>query len=263
MRLPDCLALLVLAAGCGSPSAALDSSTLDSSTVDSSGLDSLGPRDLAAAADAAGTSDLAGTSMCTAAVEQLLMPIDQVSTGVVKTLSDSGGVKTLYLDASAGGISVAGQNPRLYLNLATGTRVALTDGAARKSTEWDLALKRVVLFTNDADGGPGTGGSLALAKSFDEVTAKDAVGTNMVTEAFVDDMCNAMLDPIGEVLTSMSHWYDYDQQTNIVTPRPVTTWLLRGATGKLYKLEIDDYYSAPDGTKGMSGGHFKIRIAAL
>jgi hypothetical protein len=210
------------------------------------------------------TPDLTTVSMCTAAVEQLLGPIDKVSTGTVSVLSDSGGVKTLYIDASAGGISTMDTHPRIYVSLASGTSVAVTDKTARTSKDWDLALKRPVLFTNDGDGGPGAGGSLSIAKAFEQVTAADAAGQTLNTEAFVDDTCNAMTDPTGAVLTTMSDWYDYDPASNMVTPKPSTTWIIRGANGTaLYKLAIDDYYATSTGMTGSTGGHYKVRVATL
>ncbi len=243
----------VLAAGCGSGGSPTDAASTGAD------LAMAGP-DMAVGPDMAKPA-----SMCTAAVEQLLEPVDMVSSGVVNTLSDTGGVKTLYVDATAGGIMPAKPHPRLYVNLGTATRVQVSDVGARTSTGWDLALKRVVLFTNDGDGGPGMGGSLSVNKPFEQVTAADAMGQSFTTESFVDADCNPMMDPIGEVLTSMSNWYDYDQQTNLVTPAPNTTWIIRGGTGKLYKLAIDSYYSLPDGTMGMepASGHYKLRVAAL
>jgi hypothetical protein len=246
-RLCTCVLSTLFAAGCGAPATPLDGGAGDLAVAP--------PADLS-------TVDLTPASMCTAAVQQLLNPIDMVSNGTVNILATNAGVRTVYIDASAGGINGANTNPRLYISLETATRVQLTDKTARKSTAWDLALKRVVLFTNDGDGGSGMGGALSVAKPFDQVTAADAAG-GFTPESFVDGSCNPKTDPIGEVLTSMSSWYDYDQQTNHVTPKAGTTIIVRGGTGKLYKLEIDDYYSAPDGTMGMSGGHYKVRIGAL
>lgn len=242
-----CLLSLLVAAGCGSATPAPDGGAAD--------LVMATPPDLTSV-------DLAPASMCTKAVEQVLAPIDSVSNGAIKVLATAGAVRTLYLDASAGGLNAAEKNPRLYVSLESGTAVNVTDKAARKSTAWDLAMKRVVLFTNDGDGGPGTGGALSVGKPFDQVTAADAKGS-FATESFVDADCKERADPIGEVLTSMSDWYDYDQATSHVSPKAGSTWIIRGGTGKLYKLEIDDYYSAPDGTVGMSGGHYKVRIGAL
>ncbi len=219
-----------------------------------------GDADVDAPADA--TAD-AG-NMCSAALSSVLKPVDKVSTGVVSVVSDTNGVKTVYLDASAGSFALQDQYPRTYVNLETATRVDVTDVQAPTSTGWDLAFKRPVIFTNDGDGGPGQGGLLTVAKAFDQVTAADATGT-FATESFVDADCNPKTDATGEILTTMSDWYDYDQQTNTVTPKPGTTFIVRGATGKLYKVAILSFYGRPDGGTGGSqlAGEYLIEVAGL
>lgn len=203
------------------------------------------------------------TSSCNAAIEQVLKPIDMVSTGDVAIVSESGGVRTLYIDASAGGPNVAEMNPRVYVDLSTAKRVDISDVQARTSTAWDLALRRYVMFTNGGTGGPGMGGSLVVGKAFDQVTAADAAGKTFAVEAFVDQDCNQNMDPLGGILTTMSDWYDYNQQTNTVTPKKNFTYIIRGASGKLFKLAILQFYGLPDGGTGSSGGHFIVQVGAL
>lgn len=201
-------------------------------------------------------------STCTAALQTLLGPIDKVSTGVVNVLSDTGGVKKLYVDASAGGFGHEGANPRIFVDLGNAKRVDLTDVQAEKDATWDLAIKRPVLFSNDGDGGPGAGGVLEVAKAFDAVTSADATGT-FKTESFVDKDCNPKTDPTGAVLTTMSDWYDYDAATSKVTPKPGVTYIVRGGGGALYKLAILDYYATPTGGSGTLGGYYLLEVAAL
>ncbi|NOU28635.1 MAG: hypothetical protein HOO96_12075 [Polyangiaceae bacterium] len=200
---------------------------------------------------------------CTAAKEQLLKPIDTVSTGEVTVLADSGGLRTVYVDASAGGTAAQGTNPRIYINLETATRAPVTDRSAASSTAWDLAIKRPVLFANSGDGGPGTGGGIFFpGKSLGELTAADAAGKTFPRETFFDAECNALLDPTGAVKTSFDGWYDYDGATNQVTPK-AGAWIIRGGTGKLYKVRIDGYYATGDGGVGMSGGRYLLTVGAL
>ena len=212
-------------------------------------------------ADGGRSDDAEGTS-CTAAAEQLLGPIDAISTGAVTVLSEADGTKTLFVDASAGGTQGASTNPRLYLNLETASRVDETDKTAPTSTGWDLAIKRPILFTNSGDGGPGQGGALLVAKPFDDVTAADASGVTLATESFFDADCTAKVDATGAVKTSFDGWYDYDRATNVLTPHD-GTWLVRGGTGKLYKLQILSYYATPDGGAGQSGGRYTLKVGAL
>lgn len=202
-------------------------------------------------------------SQCTAARESSLKPIDKVSTGAVSIVSEDGGSKVIYVDGSAGGTQNASRNPAVYINLESGSRIDVTDKSALESTEWDLSLKRTIIYTNSGDGGPGTGGAARLTKAFDDVTA--AEGT-MQTEKFFDEECNALLDQANFLTTTFSpDWYDYDQTAPIpVTPKPNVTYVVSGGTGKKYKVAIESYKGKPDGTQtSPSGGYFLLRVAPL
>jgi hypothetical protein len=185
-----------------------------------------------------------------------------VSTGDAQVVSDVGGVKTLYIDASAGGSSSAAKNPRVYIKLSTGAKVSVTDVAAAKSTDWDLSLKRSVLFTNSGHGGPGQGGAGKVQKAFADVTLADAKGAKVDFEEFVDADCEPYLDQIGAVETSFRGWYDYQSQGNVLTPN-AGTWIVKGAKGELYKVQIVSFYGSPDGGEGDTGGRFVLKVAAL
>lgn len=198
----------------------------------------------------------------TCAADQLLGPVDAVSAGDVAVLSDTGGVKTLFVDAAAGGPQGAATSPRVYLNLESATRVAVTDKAARASQAWDLALKRPILFTNSGDGGSGQGGAVLVPKAFDAVTPADAASASPTPERFFGANCAPELDQTGAVKTSFDGWYEYDTATNGLSPR-AGTWLVKGATGKLYKVQIVTYYAMPDGGVGQAGGRYTLKVGAL
>lgn len=249
LRVASALAL-VLAAGCSSASNAV-------ATGDDAATDTGAPGDSGNDAPVE-----AATNMCSAALAMILGPIDKVSTGAVTIVSDMGGVKTLYVDASAGGFGNDASNPRVYVDLAAGKRVDVTDVQAATSTAWDLAIKRPVIFTNSGDGGSGQGGVIIVGKAFDQVTSADATG-NFATETFVDMDCNAQLDPTGLPLTTFNGWYNYDQATNHLTPKPSTTFVVRGGSGKLYKVGIESYYATPSGGTQTNGGEFLLQVAAL
>lgn len=214
------------------------------------------------AADGGDGTDLdggAGGTMCTSARNQLLAPLAKSSKGAVTVVSTKGDTKVVYVDASAGGVN--GSAPRVYVNLDTVTRVDLTDTAAFTSADWDLALKRTVLYTNSGDAGIGIGGAQQVAKAFASVTAADA--TQVAKESFFDDQCTAKTDPIGGPLSAFSDWYDYDMATNIPTPKPNVTYIVRGGTGKLFKVAITSYTGLADGGTGMATGFFLLNVAAL
>lgn len=202
------------------------------------------------------------TSSCTAAIATLLKPIDKVSTGAVSIVSEASGVRKVYVDASAGGFGNEDKNPRVYVDLGAATRVDITDKQGPTSTAWDLAFKRPVIFTNSGDGGSGGGGVFIVKKAFDAVTAADVTGPYS-TESFVDADCNPKTDPTGAILTTMSNWYDYDAATMHLTPKPSTTFVVRGGTGTLYKVAILSYYSTPTGGTGTLGGYYLLQVGAL
>jgi hypothetical protein len=82
-------------------------------------------------------------------------------------------------------------------------------------------------------------------------------------ESFFDDQCTAKTDPIGGPLSAFSSWYDYDQATNIPTPKPNVTYVVRGGTGKLFKVAITSYTGEANGMMGTSTGYFLLNVAAL
>jgi hypothetical protein len=120
----------------------------------------------------AGSGQLA--SMCTAARATALGASDQVSTGNVTVLSTTAGVSTLYVNATAGGMTDAPKNPWTFVALDVGSKVEVSDLTSIASTAWDLAFKRAQIYTNSGDGGPGAGGAVLLDKGFDDVTSADA-----------------------------------------------------------------------------------------
>jgi hypothetical protein len=198
---------------------------------------------------------------CSSARETLLKPIDKVSTGEVKVLDDTAGVKTLYVDASAGGVSEAVNNPWVYVSFTTAARVDVTDRQSYTSNDWDLALKRATLHTNSGDAGTGAGGARFFpGTTFDSLTA--AMATGLKSEVWFDADCVLLVDAIGGVKTTFDGWYNYDSATTTVTPKP-GVFAIKGAKGDLYKLELLAYNSNPDGTTGTTTGHYKLRYAPL
>jgi len=198
---------------------------------------------------------------CSAARDSALGPVDKVSTGAVTVLDDTGGTKTLFVDATAGDFSTFKNYPWVYINLGTATRVDITDKQSYTSLDWDLAIKRPILHTNSGDAGLGVGGAKWLpGKAFDAVTAADA--TSLKIEQWFDADCVLQVDATGSVKTTFDAWYDYDGATSKIAPK-AGVFIVRGAKGDLYKLEIQGYYSKPDGTVGTVSGNYKLRYAPL
>ena len=229
----------------------------------------------APAASSGGAGDDAGTTpddeseipsggtQCTAARKTHLVPIAKVSAGEVKVVSEADGVTTLYVDASAGGAMEAARSPRVYIKL-TGERVDVNDNQAFESTEWDLALKRVDIFTNGGDAGPGKGGAAMVSKDFDDVTADDADAAEIEPEKFFDDECVGRKDEAEFIITTFSGWYDYTVGAG-PSVKPGISFIVRGADGtSRYKVGIVSYTGTSDGgTDGQATGRFILKVAAL
>ncbi len=202
---------------------------------------------------------------CTTARNTALGPVDEVSTGAVTILSDVGGIKEVFVDASAGGFQMASTNPAVYIDLDAAMRVDITDPAAFDDSAWDIALKRVSIRNNSEHAGAGDGAAAFLAGAvFADVDLADATGAMLEEEAWFDDMCNWPMDQTGSLITTMSEWYDYNPQTMTVAPKD-GVYVLRGADGTSYfKVQIVDYYAEPDGTPGgLVSGRYVLRIATL
>jgi len=177
-------------------------------------------------------------------------------------VSEASGIETLYVDATVGGQDGVTTHPWTFISLDSASKAAVTDVTSVHSLAWDLAFKRAQIYTNGGEGGPGSGASVFLDKDFALVTSDDLSGAHFVTENFFDSDCNAVVEVTGAASTSFSAWYDYDQQTHVLSPVP-GTWLVRSATGKFFKLRFDSYYATPSGGMGSASGAYLLEIGAL
>jgi hypothetical protein len=200
---------------------------------------------------------------CTAARDTHLVPVSSVSRATVKVISNAGGVTTIYVDASAGGANEASRNPRVYIKL-TGERVDVDDRAAFSSSDWDLALKRVDIFTNGGDAGPGKGGAVRVSKAFASVTAADADAATIGAERFFDEECVGRKDEASFIITTFSGWYNYEVGAG-PSVRPGISYIVLGADGKTrYKVGFASYTAQADGgTEGQATGIFLLKVAQL
>lgn len=253
------------AAGTGGSAAGTGGADAAGSGGSSTNVGGAGGTNAVGGAAGSGTAGSAGkpANTCGSSADQVLNPIDTVSTGEVKVLEEKTGYKIVYVDASAGGTMQQDKNPRVYLDLAAGAAVAVSDEDAKTSTDWDLAIKRPTLFTNSGDGGPGAGGLVFLAgKNIDEITAADATDASFAAETFFDADCEPKLDPTNALATSFDGWYEYDGATMTLTPT-VGTYLLKGGKGAVFKLQILSYYSTPTGEIAAAGGRYKLAVGPL
>jgi hypothetical protein len=208
-------------------------------------------------------SGASGGTQCSAARKSHLVPVAKVSTGDVKVISTEGDVTTLYVDAAAGGAMESATSPRVYIKLS-GERVDVDDNAAFESGDWDLALKRVDIFTNSGDAGIGKGGAAKVGKDFDDVTADDADAAEIAPESFFDEECVGKKDEASFIITSFNGWYDYAVGGG-PTVKPRTSFIVRGADGtSRYKVGIVSYTgTSSGGTDGKATGRFILKVAPL
>jgi len=83
---------------------------------------------------------------CAAEWIDALFAQDAVSTGDVTTTDVGDGVMQTLVDASAGGMQSAKNNPWVYISLGDGQRVDVTDLDSKDSSAWDLALLTIDLI---------------------------------------------------------------------------------------------------------------------
>ncbi|RYZ05253.1 MAG: hypothetical protein EOO73_20770 [Myxococcales bacterium] len=220
------------------------------------------PDEGAAGSSASGGSTSPPPRACSGALKQSLGLVDEASSADVTVLSEAAPERTLYVDASAGGIDGQDEHAWVYVSLATGEAVTLTDLAALESRAWDLAFKRFVVRTNSGDSGPGRGGAIRIGLDWEQVDASTVGDKILPIEEWFDDDCTLKVDENAELITTFTGWSEYDPVEHVLNAADVT-YVVAGAEGALYKVAILDYYSKPDGTRGTTAGHYLVRVSPL
>ncbi|RAL25560.1 hypothetical protein DL240_04600 [Lujinxingia litoralis] len=188
--------------------------------------------------------------------------VEEVSSGAVEVTRD-GEVFTATIDAQAGGTQGAASHPFVYLNLATGEKVALDDVGAAVSDAWHLAFKRVVIRSNGGYSGPG---GVVVAKesatSFEEVTQAPGQPDAYRSDQTYDASCNPQLDPIGTPMTAFNF-------LNLNNPSGSQSWYSYGGgvspvSGDVYVVRVPEASQAfKVEILGWSDGEYEIRWAEL
>lgn len=177
---------------------------------------------------------------------------DATADGTVETTEDAG-TMTATIDAAAGGMQAAANNPYIYLDLSTGEKVAVDDVTAFKDGGWDLAFKRTIIRTNSEDSGPG---DVSVAKmsdtTFADVTAAPDSSAQWAQDVTYDENCGFLTDPIGQPVTAFNYlnqdnptgsqsWYDY---SGGITPHAGDIYIVDvPSRSTTYKLEIQAWES--------------------
>jgi hypothetical protein len=162
-------------------------------------------------------------------------PADALPTGKVETTRGSDGTYTTVIDSTS-------MTAWTYADFETGKEVEAT-------AAWDLRFQRFHVSTNG--GVSGTGGVQVAAvtgTTFAAVSAAPATG-------YLSDIADANGDQIPDYAFDQGDsWYAYDDQSHLLTPRPLV-WVVKTAGGSTLKLEILKYYDTA-GTSGWFSLHW-------
>lgn len=184
--------------------------------------------------------------------------IPSVSSGAVD-VSTSQGVTAGTIDATAGGLVNAADNPYIYVDLELGSKVELGDLDARASSDWDIALKRSSVRSNGGDSGVGGRDVVVVsAATLAEVSAAPADGYS--SDDFTTDDCMLDAIPGGEPRSAFGEWYDYDVDTHAVTPK-AEVYVLRRSDGSHVAFRIVSYYG--DTAMPMRGAIYAVEWKQL
>jgi len=169
---------------------------------------------------------------------------------VIETIGKITTVKNLPADTIIGTNSIGqpvGAGRYSFFSLETGQWIPNIDS---NSTRWDLAFAGTTIRINNATSGPGAGGAFVFNGTFESL---QSVPTDSVFR--IDN------HPVSYAITRGSGraWYTYDGPTNLLTPIPGRTLVIRTATGKFAKVEILYYYRGGQTPSATAADSIKIR----
>jgi hypothetical protein len=206
-------------------------------------------------------------------VQDLLTDDGEVSDGAVTTTTDGDDFVTV-VDATAGGMNQAANNPWVYIRFdAEGaSRVDISDEDALESADWHMALRRYHLRLNGGDGGPSCVGTAKMAAYDYADLNEEPSGTEYRLEDFYDGSCEMQMDMYEMSPTyALYGWWDYDMDVGCVVTT-MTPWLVQLEDGSVIKLVVEAYYESGQeecnaGQGGMGsftgGGTISMRWAFL
>jgi len=123
-----------------------------------------------------------------------------------------------------------GSGKYTFYSLESNTVVVNADSA---TTKWDVGFRGTTIITNGGNSGPGAGGAFVYTGTFGDVSQIPTDSTFRT-----DNAPTAYAIRTG----SGNGWYSYNPTTNLVTPIPGRILIIRTATGKYAKIEIQNYY---------------------
>lgn len=169
---------------------------------------------------------------------------------VIETIGKITTVKNLPADTIIGTNSIGqpvGAGRYSFFSLETGQWIPNIDS---NSTRWDLAFAGTTIRINNATSGPGAGGAFVFNGTFESLQSVP-----------MDSVFRIDNHPVSYAITRGSGraWYTYDGPTNLLTPIPGRTLVIRTATGKFAKVEILNYYRGGQTPSATAADSIKIR----
>lgn len=117
-----------------------------------------------------------------------------------------------------------------FYSLKNNQTVANTDSATAK---WDVGFRGTTIIVNGGAIRTGRGGAYVHTGTFEDLT------TVPTSASFAQDQSATQLAiPTG----SSVGWYNYNPQTNVISPIPGRVLVIRTGEGQYAKLEILSYY---------------------
>jgi hypothetical protein len=119
---------------------------------------------------------------------------------------------------------------------------SVTNNSDSATTKWDVGFRGTTIITNSGNSGPAGGGAFVYTGTFTDLSQIPTDSTFRT-----DNAPTAYAIKTG----SGNGWYSYNPTTNLVTPIPGRILVIRTASGKYAKIEIQNYYKGgvtPDAT---------------
>ena len=116
------------------------------------------------------------------------------------------------------------------------------DNTDSATTKWDIGFRGTTIITNGGNSGPGTGAAFVYVGTYSDLAT---IPTDSTFRA--DNAPTSYAIKTG----SGNGWYSYNGATQLITPIPGRILVIRTATGKYAKIEIQNYYKGgvtPDAT---------------
>lgn len=200
-------------------------------------------------------------------VQDLLTDDGEISDGAVTTTTDGDDFVTV-VDATAGGMNQAANNPWVYVRFGAdgASRVDISDEDALESAEWHLALRRFLVRANSGDGGPSCVGVAKMAAYDYADLTEEPSGTEYQIEDFYDASCTLQMDNYQMSPKFATYgWWDYSScvETTMVP------FLIQLDDGQILKLVIEAYYGSGQedcnstGAMGSDSGMITLRWSML